>query len=970
MVAFSVPSTLLSLAGALFASATVANAFNLADVKKNGGSRSVVPGRYIVEFDSSAHLTSAGLKRAASPHEYIYSQLAARSTAYTVHQEYSCELFIGASLSLESDADLYALANITGILDLRPVHLLSLGPQPLSLAELQWSAKSPHSSSGSHGHHTASHTASATASASASPSASPTTGFSANWQIQADKVQAGGNKGKGIKIGIIDGGVDYTREPLGGCFGSGCKVAGGWDFVGDDYDGTNTPVPDADPFDDCYTHGTIVAGIIGANDNEYNVPGVAPEASLYVYRTFGCNGATTDDLVFTAMQRAYDEDMDVINLSVGEVSGWTESMLSVLASRIVAKGTVVVSSAGNQGQVGSFYSYSPAAGQGVINVGSSDNTIYPAQQATVSTGYGPITYYNYQAFTTATLPIYTIASDPYGCVYPDDTPDLSPYLVVVQRGACSLNQKAQLAYYAGATAIFVVNTQDTVPIYQNFPLINFAIIGYEDGNYLLEQASSNTTNVTVSFDWSPIAAPNIWTGNTTSYFSEIGPTNDLFFAPSVLAPGQNIINVLPSTYANWSISDGTSWSSGFISGAAALYLAAKGKNNVSPADVKSAFEFSAEQLPVSVEDSSLASVAVQGAGRVQLYEALNAGAVVSPTELTLNDTAYFNSLQYVTVKNPTKKWVTYKLSNVPAGTALAYQTGVNQSNDQPVPQVSNAASVKFWPSQLTLWPGQTAVVTLQFTAPKGLDAQTFPIYSGFIQIAGGANTVQVPYLGVAAKMRNMPIIDPTPYYLGINSPTILDEEGDVQSGPATYTFSNTSYPTVLYRLVGGSPYVLIDLVDAATNLTFTPNYTSRKRDLPSSPAVEIAAMKRSFLEARRAKATGVSFSRTKTPNLLTLWCHYTQYRGKGCVSAGNTFLKVPILGNLYEEQYVARHTDNVDSEGGDYATFELSTATFANGTTIPNGSYKFLMRALHITGDITKESDYEAWLSETFTVAQ
>jgi subtilisin family serine protease len=161
-----------------------------------------------------------------------------------------------------------------------------------------------------------------TLSATSSPSATPypTTGFSNLPQIQADRVHATGNKGKGIKVAIVDGGVDYTRAPLGGCFGTGCKIAGGYDLVGDDFDGTNDPVPDNDPFDECYQHGSIVAGIIGANDNEYNVTGVAPEASIYVYRVFSCNQYTTNDIVFQAMQRAYNDGADIINLSLGEWS--------------------------------------------------------------------------------------------------------------------------------------------------------------------------------------------------------------------------------------------------------------------------------------------------------------------------------------------------------------------------------------------------------------------------------------------------------------------------------------------------------------------------------------------------------------------------------------------------------------------------------------------------------------------------
>jgi len=70
------------------------------------------------------------------------------------------------------------------------------------------------------------------------------------------------------------------------------------DFVGDDYDGYNDPIPDPDPLDTCIMHGTHVAGIIGANSNNvYGMSGVALEASQYAYRVFGCYGV----LFFSAL---------------------------------------------------------------------------------------------------------------------------------------------------------------------------------------------------------------------------------------------------------------------------------------------------------------------------------------------------------------------------------------------------------------------------------------------------------------------------------------------------------------------------------------------------------------------------------------------------------------------------------------------------------------------------------------------
>lgn len=96
-----------------------------------------------------------------------------------------------------------------------------------------------------------------------------------------------GYTGAGVKVAVMDTGVDYHHPDLGGCFGLGCRVAFGWDFVGDTFnaDPSSTaynpvPAPDGDP-DDCNGHGTHVAGIIGANGT---VTGVAPGVTFGAYR--------------------------------------------------------------------------------------------------------------------------------------------------------------------------------------------------------------------------------------------------------------------------------------------------------------------------------------------------------------------------------------------------------------------------------------------------------------------------------------------------------------------------------------------------------------------------------------------------------------------------------------------------------------------------------------------------------------
>lgn len=116
---------------------------------------------------------------------------------------------------------------------------------------------------------------------------------------------------------MIDSGVDYYHPALGGGYGAGYKVAGGYDLVGSGYTG-GTPQPEEYPYDECNGHGTLVAGLIAGSDNEYDSPGVAPDATIYAYKVFGCSGSTPDSVIIDAMLRAVSDGCDVINLSLGE----------------------------------------------------------------------------------------------------------------------------------------------------------------------------------------------------------------------------------------------------------------------------------------------------------------------------------------------------------------------------------------------------------------------------------------------------------------------------------------------------------------------------------------------------------------------------------------------------------------------------------------------------------------------------
>ncbi|WP_256795373.1 S8 family serine peptidase [Terrabacter sp. Ter38] len=236
--------------------------------------------------------------------------------------------------------------------------------------------------------------------------------------IGAPKVwQAMSQTGKGVRVGIIDTGIDYTHADFGGpgtvdaftaagasnTFTPTAKVVGGYDFAGDAYNADPAsdtydpnPQPDPNPLD-CNGHGSHVAGTTAgfgvASDGttwtggySSNIdpssldigPGVAPEASLYALKVFGCDGST--NVVGEALDWAADPNgdgdlsdrLDVVNMSLGSSYGSPEDPDAVAANNLAALGTVVVASMGNSGDVYEVGG-SPGDAPRVLAVAASDD---------------------------------------------------------------------------------------------------------------------------------------------------------------------------------------------------------------------------------------------------------------------------------------------------------------------------------------------------------------------------------------------------------------------------------------------------------------------------------------------------------------------------------------------------------------------------------------------------------------------
>ncbi|MDD3474370.1 MAG: S8 family serine peptidase [Candidatus Dojkabacteria bacterium] len=173
-------------------------------------------------------------------------------------------------------------------------------------------------------------------------------------KIRALQVQENGNKGSGIKVCILDTGIDYNHEDLKNNYKFGRN------FV----DGSNNPF-------DGYGHGTHVAGTIAAEDNSVGVIGVAPEADLIIGKVLDNNGSGSYDWIVAGIQWAIDNNAQIISMSFG--GGTYSQALKDICDAAKNAGIVLVAAAGNSDGNGTQNTIGyPAKYDSVIAVASTD----------------------------------------------------------------------------------------------------------------------------------------------------------------------------------------------------------------------------------------------------------------------------------------------------------------------------------------------------------------------------------------------------------------------------------------------------------------------------------------------------------------------------------------------------------------------------------------------------------------------
>jgi minor extracellular serine protease Vpr len=551
--------------------------------------------------------------------------------------------------------------------------------------------------------------------------------------------------GKGVKVGVIDTGIDYTHPDLRHSYG------GGRDIV----DGDSDPMETKNVKDPSQAtlHGTHVAGIIAGNGK---IKGVAPDATIIAYRALGPGGAGTTEQVLAAIEQAIKDKVDIMNLSLGNDVNGPDLPIALALNRAVDKGIIAVAAAGNSGPniwtVGS-----PGTASKAISVGASTPAMGVPYLQTAGNREMRIEPMEGSLNWEFSHPV-TIAEAGMG--RKSEMKHVKGKIALIKRGGITFTEKARNAQEAGAIAVLIYNNTNGsfVGNLEQPARIPVGSLSKQDGLFLQKKIQA-AVRISIIEEKDQLAD-----------FSSRGPvTGSWEVKPDVLAPGVAINSTVPGGYMALR---GTSMAAPHVAGACALIKQAH--PDWTPAQIKAALMNSA--LPLVKKDWSLYHTYEQGAGRIQVDKAVTASSLVLPSSLQ------FGKFQLAGQENRHKAYVTIEnISDHP------------QSYSFQLPKQTEGLDWRF-PLSFSLAPGEKKKVEIDLAIQPEYFKQK--LFDGYLSLQAGSWEIRLPYIYVLEEPNYPRVMGfdfgagdrPGSYRYEVYLPGGADEFGIALFDPADYRF--------------------------------------------------------------------------------------------------------------------------------------------------------------------------------------
>lgn len=584
-----------------------------------------------------------------------------------------------------------------------------------------------------------------------------------------------------------------------------------------------------------------------------------------MYRVFGCSGSAASDVLIDAFMQAYEDGSQIITASIAGASGWSQDPWAVAVSRIVEAGVPCTISAGNEGDMGMFFSSGAADGRGVTAVGSFNNQditllltgSYYAVDAGESETFGyrvgsPGSWSNVSMQTWT--PTYDI-TDPaaQACEpLPDDTPNLSPYTVLLRSGTCTIIEKALYASQKGAQYIMFYNEKptgvDTPSALGVDGILAIGMTTAAQGEKWVSALGAGSTVLLQMVD--PATAPtevvtdrNNATGGFVSDYTSWSPTFEMNVKPQVAAPGGNILSTYPVGMGEYAILSGTSMACPIIASVLALIYEVRGTLDPSVVEPLLAAHARPQLLndgSTTISPAVLAPVPQQGAGLVGAYDAAYSPVLLSTSSLVFNDTDNFIDTLEFTITNMADSDLTLALGHV--GAATGYTFPADQGSASTLfPDIfpgldltREFATLSFSADSITIpGAGGKQTVSITVTPPEGVDAKRLPIYSGYVTLNGTLSSVpgegdggeqddsislSLPYSGAVGSLNSVRVLGQT--YVARSTDASLSpvpanttfEMPSPDSPPPPTNGTAGEYPMVVSRLAFGTAEFRVEVL--------------------------------------------------------------------------------------------------------------------------------------------------------------